>query len=53
MAAGKTYSDRDYADVEKDLRSDYATRYNDGDDSVWDDVKDAVQHAYDKARMAV
>ena len=53
MAAGKTYADRDYDAVEADLRSDYATRYNDGDDSVWDDIKDAVRHAYDEARAAV
>ena len=53
MAAGKTHAGRDYADVESDLRSDYTTRYHDGDDSVWDDVKDAVQHAYNKARGAV
>ena len=53
MAAGKTYADRDYADVEADLRSDYATRYHDGDDSIWDDVKDAVRHAYNEARGAV
>lgn len=53
MAAGKTYKGREYADVESDLRSDYATRYNDGDDSIWDNVKDAVRHAYNEARTAV
>ncbi|MGB3541701.1 YsnF/AvaK domain-containing protein [Rubrivirga sp.] len=52
-AAGQTYSDRDYAAVENDLRSDYSTRYNDGDDSVWDDFKDAVRHGYNKAKAAV
>lgn len=52
-AAGKTYSDRDYSAVEADLRSDYARRYHDGDDSVWDDFKDAVRHGYNKARAAV
>ena len=39
--------------MEVDLRSDYATRCHDGDDSAWDDVKDAVQHAYNKARVAM
>ncbi len=52
-AAGKTYTDRDYSAAEGDLRSDYATRYHDGDDSVWDDFKDAVRHGYNKARAAV
>ncbi len=52
-AAGKTYGDRDYNAVEKDLRSDYSTRYHDGDDSVWDDFKDAVRHGYNKAKAAV
>ncbi len=52
-AAGQTYKDRDYSSVENDLRSDYSSRYNDGDDSVWDDMKDAVKHGYNKAKAAV
>ena len=52
-AAGQTYSDRDYAAVESDLRTDYSARYNNGDDSAWDDFKDAVRHGYNKARAAV
>ena len=52
-AAGKTYTDEDYASVEPNLRSDYATRYHDGDDSLWDDFKDAVQHGYREAKQAV
>ncbi|WP_420454103.1 YsnF/AvaK domain-containing protein [Rubrivirga sp.] len=52
-AAGKTYGDRDYSAVENDLRSDYSARYHDGDDSVWDDFKDAVRHGYNKAKAAV
>ena len=53
MAASRTYADRDYADVEPDLRSDYAMRYHDGDESIWDEVSDAVEHAYNEARAAV
>ena len=52
-AAGKTYSDRDYNTVESNLRTDYSKRYHDGDDSAWDDFKDAVRHGYNKARAAV
>lgn len=51
-AAGQTYSDRDYAGVEGNLRNDYSQRYN-GDDSTWDEVKDAVRHGYNRARSAV
>ena len=52
-AAGQQYKDRDYSSVENDLRTDYSSRYNDGDDSVWDDMKDAVRHGYNKAKAAV
>lgn len=49
--ARNTYRDRDYADVESDLRTDYTERY--GDDSAWDDVKDAVRHGWERAKAAV
>ena len=52
-AAGQTYTDQDYSAVENDLRTDYSSRYNDGDDSAWDDFKDAVKHGYNKAKAAV
>ena len=52
-AARQTYGDRDYSAVENDLRSDYTARYGDGDDSLWDDMKDAVRHGYNKAKAAV
>lgn len=52
-AASQTYTDQDYSAVENDLRADYSTRYHDGDDSMWDDFKDAVQHGYNKAKAAV
>ena len=52
-AAGQTYSDRDYNAVENDLRTDYSTRYNKGDESAWDEFKDAVKHGYNRAKAAV
>ncbi len=52
-AAGNTYRDRDYTDVERDLRTDYDSRYGKDNDSAWDDVKDAVRHGYHKAKAAV
>lgn len=50
-AAGNQYRDRDYNDVERDLRTDYESRY--GERTAWDKVKDAVQHGYNRARAAV
>ena len=52
-AAGQTYKDQDYSAVENNLRTDYSSRYNDGDDSAWDNFKDAVQHGYNKAKASV
>ena len=49
-AAGQSFGDRDYATVESDLKADYDRR---DDDSMWDDVKDAVRHGYRSARAAV
>ena len=50
-AAAGTYGDRDYTALEGDLRRDYEGRY--GDDSAWDDVKDAVRHGWNRAKAAV
>ena len=50
-AAGTTYTDRDYSAVEADLRNDYHQRH--GEDSLWDDVKDAVRHGYNRAHAAL
>ena len=50
-AAAGTYGDRDYNSLERDLRTDYEGRY--GDDSAWDDVKDAVRHGWNRAKAAV
>ena len=52
-AAGETYRDRDFSAVESDLRSDYSTRYHDGDEGMWNEFKDAVQHGYREAKAAV
>ncbi len=54
-AAGQTenYRDHDYNMVESTLRNDYTTRYGNNDDSAWENVKDAVQHGYNKAKAAV
>ena len=50
-AAGSTYKDRDYNSMDNDLRTDYESRY--GDQSAWEDVKDAVKHGYNRAKAAV
>ena len=52
-AAGQTYKDRDYGAVEMDLRRDYSDRYHEGDESLWDETKDAVRHGYNRAKAAV
>ncbi len=49
MAADSRYTGRDYAAAEGDLRGSYRA----DNDSLWDDVKDAVRHGYDRARNAV
>ena len=51
-AAGRTYSD-DFGTREADLRTDYAARYHDGDESTWNEFKDAVRHGYNEAKAAV
>ena len=50
-AAAGTYGDRDYNALQGDLRRDYEDRY--GNDSAWDDVKDAVRHGWNRAKAAV
>lgn len=49
-SAGTQYGDRDFAEVETDLRADYERTH---EDSAWDDVKDAVRHAYNSTKDAV
>lgn len=51
-AAGTAYQDREFDEVERDLATDYNTRYKD-DDSTWDNVKDAVRHGYYQAKHAL
>ncbi len=50
MAADKRYRDRDFKTAEADLRKDYVKRH---DESMWEETKDAVRHAYDSVRRAV
>lgn len=47
-AAGETYRDRDFNQVEGDLQRDYSDRY--GDRNAWQKTKDAVRHGYNRAR---
>ena len=49
------YSGRSWDDAEADLRADYYRRngYPMSDNLVWNRVKGAVRHAYDRARNAV
>ncbi|GAB5534622.1 MAG: hypothetical protein Rubg2KO_08710 [Rubricoccaceae bacterium] len=53
FAAGEAYGDREYGAVEDNLRSDYCTRYHDGDESLWDEFKDAVRHGYRESKAAL
>ena len=49
-AAGTQHGGRDFDEAEPELRTDYERTHK---DSAWDDVKDAVRHAYDGAKDAV
>jgi uncharacterized protein (TIGR02271 family) len=42
------YRDRDWTDVESDLRSDWDTRHAGGGASTWEKFKSAVRHGWDK-----
>ena len=50
MARDDRFRNRDFADAEADLRRGYAERHDEG---LWDETKDAVRSAYDRARRAV
>ena len=50
MASDTRYRDRDFNDVEADLRKGYV---KDHDESLWEETKDAVRHAYNSVRRAV
>ncbi len=49
MASDTRYRDRDFNDVESDLRKGYVERHDEG---LWDETKDAVRHAYNSVRRA-
>ncbi len=52
MAYDERFDERDYAASESDLRQLYYRRhgYPMSDSHIWNDVKDAVRHAFDRAR---
>jgi uncharacterized protein (TIGR02271 family) len=45
MASNPQYRDRDYNEIEPELRSEYGRRYP---QSTWDKVKDSVRYGWDK-----
>jgi uncharacterized protein (TIGR02271 family) len=48
MRSDPRYQNRNWDDVESDLRSDWDTRYGKGGTSTWDRMKAAVRHGWDK-----
>ncbi len=47
MASDARYRDRDFNEVEADLRKGYVDRH---DENLWEETKDAVRHAYNSVR---
>jgi uncharacterized protein (TIGR02271 family) len=48
MRSDPRYQNRNWDDVESDLRSDWDTRYGKGGTSTWERMKAAVRHGWDK-----
>ena len=48
MRRDARYSNRDWSDVESDLRSDWDTRYSKNGVSTWDKMKAAIRRGWDK-----
>jgi hypothetical protein len=48
MRRNEKYRDRDWSDVEADLRSDWDSRYGSGGASTWEKMKAAVRRGWDK-----
>ena len=48
MRSDSRYQNRQWDDVESDLRSDWNTRYGSSSGSTWDKMKAAVRHGWDK-----
>jgi hypothetical protein len=48
MRSDSRYQNRNWDDVENDLRSDWDTRYSKGGVSTWEKMKAAVRHGWDK-----
>jgi hypothetical protein len=45
------YRNRDWSDVENDLRADWDTRYGTDGASTWEKMKAAVRHGWDRATL--
>jgi hypothetical protein len=45
------YRNRDWSDVENDLRTDWDTRYGKDSASTWEKIKAAVRHGWDRGTM--
>jgi uncharacterized protein (TIGR02271 family) len=48
MRSDSRYQNRNWDDVESDLRSDWDSRYSKGGVSTWEKMKAAVRHGWDK-----
>ena len=48
MRSDSRYQNRQWDDVESDLRSDWTTRYGSSSGSTWEKMKAAVRHGWDK-----
>jgi len=48
MRRNEKYRDRDWSEVESDLRSDWDSRYGSGGASTWEKMKAAVRRGWDK-----
>lgn len=48
MRRNAKYGNRDWSDVENDLRSDWDTRYSNSGVSTWDKMKAAIRRGWDK-----
>jgi hypothetical protein len=48
MRSDSRYANRQWDDVESDLRSDWNTRYGSSGGSTWEKMKAAVRHGWDK-----
>jgi hypothetical protein len=45
------YRNRDWSDVENDLRADWNARYGTDGASTWEKMKAAIRHGWDRATL--